>query len=119
MSLFTFNIQYTRPSKDCLSTSYMQKMIQLIILITLMGLLALAWPQEAGSAAIPDDEAGKCRYGAEHMIVMLKQGLSETKSRRERIEKQRKLVDEWASRLEKGEDPCLVYMDIQKTVTTF
>lgn len=75
------------------------------------------WAQNPGTAL--DEKAKMCRYGADHMIKFAKQSLSEPTSRPERIEKRRKLVENWSSRLEKGEDPCLVYEDIQKTSTTF
>ncbi len=71
------------------------------------------------NARIPDDEAKRCRYGVDHMIQFAKQSLSEPTSRPERIEKRRKLVEDWSSRLEQGENPCSVYMDIQKAATTF
>ncbi len=87
--------------------------IQILIAITTSSSL------NAGSAALPDDEAGRCRYGAEHMIEIGKQSLLETSSRPARIEKRRKLVDEWSSRLKNGDDPCQLYMDIQKAATMF
>ena len=68
---------------------------------------------------LPDDEAGRCRYGAEHMIAVAKESLDDLNSRPEKMEKRKKLVDDWISRLDKGEDPCGVYKDIQKAATTF
>jgi hypothetical protein len=97
----------------------MQAMIRLTILFTLTGLSTMSWSQDAGTAALPDDGAGRCRYGAEYMIEIARQSLSEPSSRPERIEKRRKLVDDWTAQLEKGEDPCLVYLDIQNAATTF
>ncbi len=73
----------------------------------------------ARSVALPDDEAGRCKYAAEHMIEIGKISLSDTNSRPARIEKRRKLVEEWSSRLNNGDDPCQVYMDIQKAATMF
>jgi len=66
----------------------------------------------------PEDK-NMCKYGAEHMIDIAKQSLLEKSSRPERIEKRRKLVEEWSSRMDKGEDPCEVYKDIQKSAATF
>lgn len=80
-------------------------------------LTATLWAQSSGT--VQDDETKRCRYGADHMIEFAKQSLSEPTSRPERIEKRRKLVENWSSRLKKGEDPCLVYIDIQKAATTF
>lgn len=94
-------------------------MIRLIAMFTLLTLPASAWAQKPATAVLPDNEAGRCRYGAEHMIAFARQSLSDPRSRPETIEKRRKLVDDWASRLEKGEDPCSVYMDIHKAATTF
>jgi len=94
-------------------------MIRRIPLFTLLMFSALAWAQKPGTAVLPNDEAGRCRYAAEHMIAVAKQSLSDSRSRPERVEKRKKLVDDWTSRLEKGEDPCSVYMDIQKAATTF
>lgn len=53
------------------------------------------------------------------MIEFAKQALKEPRSRPERVEKRRKLLEEWDRRLKQGEDPCAVYMDIQKAATTF
>ena len=93
--------------------------ISVVIFSVFFSLPPTAWAQSSGSAGIPDDEAGRCKYGAVHMIEFAKQSLSEPTSRPERIEKRRKLVEGWSSRMEKGEDPCLVYMDIQKAAATF
>lgn len=78
-----------------------------------------ALTQSSASAEITSDEDKRCRYGADHMIEFAKQSLSEPTSRPERIEKRRKLVEDWSFRMEQGENPCLVYMDIQKAATTF
>lgn len=82
-------------------------------------LILLMLPVIAGAAGIPADEAGRCRYGAEHMIEFARQSLSEPRSRPERVEKRRKLVEDWTARLEHGDDPCAVYVDIQRAATTF
>ena len=65
------------------------------------------------------DDATMCKYGTEHMIDVARQSLKEKSSRPERIEKRRKLVEEWTARMEQGEDPCTVYADIQQAATTF
>ncbi|MCB1985244.1 MAG: hypothetical protein H6936_05140 [Burkholderiales bacterium] len=93
----------------------LKKLFYIQILIAIMTTSSL----NAGSAALPDDEAGRCRYGAKHMIEVGKRSLLEVSSRPARIEKRRKLVEEWSSRLENGDDPCQLYMDIQKAATTF
>ncbi len=87
--------------------------IQILVAITTSSSL------NAGSVALPDDEAGRCMYGAKHMIEIGKQSLLDTRSRPARIEKRRKLVDEWSSRLENGDDSCQLLMDIQKASTMF
>ena len=69
--------------------------------------------------AQPEQDKVMCKYAADHMIQVAKQSLSENMSRPERIEKRRKLVEEWTSRMESGEDPCTVYADIQKSANTF
>jgi len=94
-------------------------MIQLIAMFALLTFSALVGTENSGTAVLPDDEAGRCGYSAEHMIGVAKESLSDLRSRPERIEKRKKLVDDWTSRLDKGEDPCSVYMDIQKAATTF
>jgi hypothetical protein len=53
------------------------------------------------------------------MIEIAKQSLTEPGRRPETIQKRRKLVDEWTSRLKQGGDPCAIYLDIQKAATTF
>ena len=75
--------------------------------------------EDATFTGLPDDEAGRCRYGAEHMIDVARQSLTEPSSRPERVEKRRRLVESWESDLNAGDDPCEVYMDIQKSATTF
>ena len=75
------------------------------------------WAQDL--KGVNEDKAKMCRYGADHMIQFATQSLSEPTSRPERVEKRRKLVENWSSRLRKGEDPCFVYTDIQKAAATF
>ena len=94
-------------------------MIRPIAIFALLTLPALGWAEKPGAEVLPDDEAGRCRYGAEHMIAVAREYLSDLRSQPKKIEKRKKLVDDWTSRLEKGEDPCSVYRDIQKTATTF
>lgn len=74
-----------------------------------------------GSVAGPSSsqEQHVCKYSAEHMIEVAKQSLSDKNARPERVEKRRKLVEDWTSRMEEGEDPCKVYADIQKVANTF
>lgn len=78
-----------------------------------------AWAQSRGSSPLPADERERCRYGAEHMIEFGKKGLVDPASTSRQIEKRRRLLEEWHTRLERGEDPCAVYLDIQKAATTF
>ena len=94
-------------------------MIRLFALSALLVFSALGWAEKTGTSGLPDDEAARCRYGAEQMIALAKESLAELRTRPEGIEKRKKLVDDWTSRLEKGEDPCSVYRDIQKVATTF
>ena len=56
---------------------------------------------------------------AEHMIDVGEMALKEKSSRPERVEKRRKLVNGWKQKLAQGEDPCVVYQDIQRAATTF
>lgn len=95
------------------------RFINLAIFFLFCLLPLTTWAQNPGTAVIPDDEAKRCRYGADHMIEIAKQSLLEPTSRPERIAKSRKLVEEWLTRLDQGEAPCLVYIDIQKAATTF
>ncbi len=69
--------------------------------------------------ALPEDEAGRCRYAAQHMIDVGRLAVADARSRPERRDKRRRLVEEWEARLEQGEDPCRVYADIQRAATTF
>lgn len=88
-----------------------------IVFLASLSLSAPAWCQTA--KPLPADQAGRCRYGAEHMIEFAKQSLTDGRSRPKTIEKRRKLIEEWTARLKRGEDPCVVYLDIQKAATTF
>ena len=74
-------------------------MIRPFALFALLTCSALAWAEKPGTAVLPDDEAGRCRYGAEHMITVAERSLSDSSSRPEQIEKRRKLVDDLTSRL--------------------
>ena len=91
----------------------------IILLSAMMTVASAVWAKGAEDKSLPADEAGRCRYGAEHMIEFAKQTLSGETGHSERVEKRRKLIEEWTSRLKKGEDPCRVYMDIQKAATSF
>ena len=68
---------------------------------------------------LPADDAGRCRYGAEHMIELGRKSLDNPRARAERVENRRRLLDEWDARLKRGEDPCAVYRDIHRAATTF
>ena len=94
-----------------------RKALRPLALFASLSLPAIAWCQTADS--LPADQAGRCRYGAEHMIEFAKQSLTDGRSRPKTIEKRRKLIEEWTVRLKRGEDPCVVYLDIQKAATTF
>lgn len=90
-----------------------------VVSAMLLFLSPVIWAQGSTSMGLPDDHAGRCRYGAEHMIDVARQSLLEPGSRPERVEKRRRLVESWESRLDLGDDPCGVYMDIQQSATTF
>lgn len=87
-------------------------LISTLFSITILAQYAVAQDQA-------EQDQGMCKYAADHMIEIAKQSLTEKSSRPERVEKRRKLVEEWAARLESGEDPCSVYADIQEEATTF
>ncbi|WP_157964631.1 hypothetical protein [Algibacillus agarilyticus] len=53
------------------------------------------------------------------MIQIAKQSLNDKKSRPERIKKRKQKVEEWVTKIKKGDDPCDVYADIQKSGNTF
>jgi Spy/CpxP family protein refolding chaperone len=92
-----------------------------VLILALAVAISLAQPARSQPAppGPPADAAGRCRYGAEHMIEFAKQSLSEPRARPELTEKRRRQVQEWTSRLERGEDPCAVYRDIYKASNTF
>jgi hypothetical protein len=92
---------------------FMKKVITSVLLpITMLVLSSIA------SAQTKQDES-MCKYSAEYMIDIAKQSLSDKNSRPKRIEKRARLVEQWTSRMESGEDPCAVYADIQKQANTF
>ncbi len=82
-------------------------------------LLVFAGTQALASEPTPEQDKSMCEYAANHMIEVAKQSLEEKSSRPERVEARRKLVEDWTSRLENGEDPCSVYADIQRAAPTF
>lgn len=92
-------------------------MIKKLLLSVSIPVLAIA--QGAIAQGQTEQDRAICKYGADHMIETAKQSLNEKSSRPERVEKRRKLVEEWVARMENGEDPCSVYADIQKEATTF
>ena len=53
------------------------------------------------------------------MIEFGRKALDDSRSRPERSAKRRALLDEWQSRLDRGEEPCEIYRDIHKAATTF
>ncbi len=75
------------------------------------------WAQNSGTEL--DEKTKMCRFGASHLIEVAKPSLSDPRSRPEQIKRRRKLIEDWSSRLEKGENPCIVYEDMQKAETTF
>lgn len=70
-------------------------------------------------AETSEDQQKRCLEAVEHMIQIAEESLSHPESRPERVEKRRVLVEDWVWRLERGEDPCVLYVDIQKAATTF
>jgi len=54
-----------------------------------------------------------------YMIDFGRKALDDPRSRPERIEKRRALLDGWQARLDRGEEPCEIYRDIHKAATTF
>lgn len=99
-------------------TVYMQLNLSAAILsLVLMSPHAPA--QDEAQPGEAEQEKAMCRYAADHMIKLAQQSLLEKSSRPERIEKRRRLVEDWSSRMENGEDPCSVYADIQQAATTF
>lgn len=70
-------------------------------------------------AASLSDDGRICLSAANSMIDVARQAVSDTNSRPERRETRRVLMEDWISRLNSGEDPCLVYEDIGVSATTF
>lgn len=87
--------------------------------IFLILFLVVFLTQSVFTNAQSDQDKKACKYSAEHMIKIAQQSLSEKSSRPERIKKRRALVEEWTSRMKRGDDPCEVYADIQRSVNTF
>lgn len=88
-------------------------------LLLSIALASLAWSQVSVAQSKTEQEKMMCKYSADHMIEIAKQSLKEKSSRPERIEKRRKLVEDWVKRMEEGENPCSVYADITKEANTF
>ena len=68
---------------------------------------------------ISPDQSARCREGVVYMIDFGRKALDDPRARPERTEKRRRLLDEWQSRLDRGEEPCEIYRDIHKAATTF
>ena len=92
---------------------------RLLLLIALAAAAATAFSRDPGAQNLPADEQGRCRIGVEHMIEFGRKGLSDPRSRPALVAKRRKLLDEWSARLARGEEPCRIYLDVQKAATTF
>ena len=89
---------------------------------TILCTLALTACSEQGAAvdtANLSPEAQACLMGANAMIDTARQAVADTRSRPERREARRVLLEDWVARLEGGEDPCSVYADIGQSSTTF
>jgi hypothetical protein len=64
-------------------------------------------------------EESTCLYAANAMIDVAREAVNEPRSRPERRESRRLLMQDWVARLEAGETPCSVYADIMASATTF
>jgi len=83
-------------------------------------LLALAaWAPPVGAQGVSPEQSARCREGVVYMIEFGRKALDDPHSRPERTQKRRRLLDEWQSRLDRGEEPCEIYRDIHKSATTF
>jgi hypothetical protein len=91
----------------------------LALSIVIAALPAAAQERREVAPSLPADEAGRSRMGAEHMIAFGRKSLGEARARAGRSERRRRLLEEGETRLQRGEDPCTVYADIQKAATTF
>ena len=114
-SLLLLSDQYASNSRNnmkvflrCTSTAILYHFVLLPTVI---------WAQNSGTMQV--DKIKMCRYGANHLIQVAKQSLSDPRSRPEQVKERRKLIEGWSTRLEKSEDSCLVYEDMQKEATKF
>lgn len=90
--------------------------------IILSAILTLQACSEAGVSVDMSelsDEAKTCLVAANSMIDVAREAVSDTRSRPERRESRRVLLEDWVARLEAGEDPCSVYEAIGSSSTSF
>lgn len=53
------------------------------------------------------------------MIDIAREAVNDTRSKEQRRESRRVLMEDWVARLNAGEGPCAVYEDIMLDATTF
>ncbi len=92
------------------------------VLLLIAASLTLACCSEDGASidtASLSEEGRACLMGANAMIDVAREAVADTRSRPERRESRRELMEDWVARLEEGEDPCSVYGEIGRAATAF
>jgi len=90
-----------------------------IIIMASVTLLACSDEGVSVDSANLSDEARTCLLAANSMIDVAREAVNDTRSRPERRESRRVLMEDWVARLEAGENPCTVYEAIGASSTTF
>lgn len=90
-----------------------------IVLFLSLTLLACSDEGVAVDASDLSPEARTCLMAANAMINVAREAVNDARSRPERREARRILMEDWVARLEAGEDPCSVYEAIGLSSTTF
>ncbi len=90
-----------------------------IVLLAGVGLLSCSEEGVSVDTSTLSEEGRTCLYAANAMIDIAREAVNDTRSRPERREARRVLMEDWVARLEAGEDPCSVYEAIGLSSTTF
>jgi hypothetical protein len=96
----------------------MQRLLLLLVVANM--LLACSSEERSGpDRSSLSADALVCLDGANAMIDIAREAVNDTRSREQRRESRRVLMEGWIARLNAGEEPCAVYEDIMLAAIAF
>ena len=89
------------------------------LLPVLASLVLLSACSQDDQTASLSEESRACLMAANAMIDTAREAVNDARSRPERRESRRVLMEDWVARLDGGEEPCFVYADIGQASINF